>query len=982
MNPSDIPRSPSVIDDPFGTAELRRRVLDAWRDSPARFRADANLEDDLALVGYRDRVVVELAQNAADAATRAAAAGRLALRLDGALLVAANTGAPLDAAGVESIAVARASAKRDHQGSVGRFGVGFGAVMAVSDEPVIASTTGAVRWSRADSRAELAVVPELDGEIAARDGAVPVLRLPFPAAADPASGCDTEVRLPLRDDAAVDLVRAQLTALDSTILLSLPGLAEIVIDLDGTGRTLRREDRGQVVMLSDGSEQTYWTITTHQGRLDPELLIELPVEERGEDTWSVLVAVPVTAQGRPHRLPAGIVRAVRAPTPTDDPMTIPVVLIASYPLDSSRRRVTTGSLADAITRHAAVTIVDAIRDLPADPGLLAMVPTGVPDGEIDGALHAALRGELQAAAWLPMAAAPDIRQRPRDAVAVPDPLVEPLASVVAGVLPAGWSGAEVTSLGASRPTIPELVDAVAGVTAAPTWWHSLYDGFAEAVPAGPERDALAALAVVLADGSVVTGPRGVAMPDSELADLDLGVLGIRVVHPRASHPLLRAVGAVDAGARGLLELPQVEQAVAAAYDGDDPGPVVEALLGLVTAAATGCEELPWLADLPLMADDGEWRPAGELLLPGGAMAAMVADDSGFATVAPDAVDRWGAETLRAVGVLDLPAVLRELDATGPDHDLDDEAGWWARLPAGAAVGEFVAVRDLEQLRDAAFGAAIGLLSEPPLRGAVVEPTLVSTANGSHLRVPSYTAWWLSSRPVLEGQRPIELRLAGSDPSLHGLYDEAPRVVDEEMLRALGVIDSIDATDPADLLDRLADGSRTVDRESLRRIYRHLADCDVPIPSRVRAIRDGSVVVVAAADAVVVDVPDLLPLLGSRAVVPVELAAAPSLAERLDLPLASELAAGRVVSTGYADGGVTLHDRLEVEDADGVIREVPWRLSDGELHVAVEQRAFGLGRGTAWRDGRWHERHRRTEELGAPEHAELRAAEDDLEVPLS
>ncbi len=31
--------------DPFGTAELRRRELAAWTDSPARFREDANEEE-------------------------------------------------------------------------------------------------------------------------------------------------------------------------------------------------------------------------------------------------------------------------------------------------------------------------------------------------------------------------------------------------------------------------------------------------------------------------------------------------------------------------------------------------------------------------------------------------------------------------------------------------------------------------------------------------------------------------------------------------------------------------------------------------------------------------------------------------------------------------------------------------------------------------------------------------------------------------
>ncbi|NDZ90997.1 hypothetical protein G3I23_36640, partial [Streptomyces sp. SID10115] len=72
--------------DPFGTARLRRGVLDAWAAAPARFREDANAEEDLALGGYRDRLVVELAQNASDAAARAGVPGRLALTLRGGVL--------------------------------------------------------------------------------------------------------------------------------------------------------------------------------------------------------------------------------------------------------------------------------------------------------------------------------------------------------------------------------------------------------------------------------------------------------------------------------------------------------------------------------------------------------------------------------------------------------------------------------------------------------------------------------------------------------------------------------------------------------------------------------------------------------------------------------------------------------------------------------------------------------------------------------
>src|SRR5262245_2776889 len=125
--------------DPLGTAALRAAVLDAWAGSPTRFREDANAEEDLRLGGYADAWLVELAQNAADAARAAGVPGRLAVTvLDGELRVA-NTGAPLDAAGVAALASLRASAKRDDPRAVGLFGVGFAAVIPLSDAPRIVS---------------------------------------------------------------------------------------------------------------------------------------------------------------------------------------------------------------------------------------------------------------------------------------------------------------------------------------------------------------------------------------------------------------------------------------------------------------------------------------------------------------------------------------------------------------------------------------------------------------------------------------------------------------------------------------------------------------------------------------------------------------------------------------------------------------------------------------------------------------------------
>jgi hypothetical protein len=974
----NLGHSGDVTADPFATTELRRRVLAAWRESPARFRADANVEDDLALVGYRDRVIVELAQNAADAASRGAVAGRLVLELAGDLLTATNNGAPLDAAGVESISVARASAKVDQAGTVGRFGVGFAAVLAVSDEPSISSTTGAVRWSRADALTAVAAISELGGELASRGDRVPVLRLPFAFDDTSSSAVDTTVALPLRDSDAVTAVRAQLVALDPTLLLALPALTEIVVRIDGAERLLRADRGGDTVVLADGTDTSRWLVTVEEGSLPTELLAERPTEERRYDRWEVSWALPVDVDRRLVPLPDSVARVVRAPTAVDDPLTLSAVLIASYPLDASRRRVTSGALADLVTSHAADALAALLAELPPDPSLLRLVPTGFPDGAVDGGLHAAVLERLEDTAWLPVAGEPDLRQRPRDALLVADPLVAVLTGVVPSMLPAGWSQPALNALEVRRPSLAELVGALGAVTAPPTWWRALYAALDEVVPPGPERDALGALPVPLADGTTATGPRGLVLPSDTTPAVDLSVIGIRLVHADAAHELLRALGAGDGTPRGLLEQPQVQAAVEESYDEDDPEPIATAVLALLAIAGAGLDELPWLADLALTDADGEWRPAGELLLPGGRMASMVAPDSEFGVVADRWVELWGPTALLAAGVLDEPAVLREVDATGPSHELDDEASWWATLPPDEAVEEFVAVRDLEQIRADALPELLAVLSRPPLRGAVVDPALVTHGEGDRLRVPSYTAWWLSSRPLLGGRVPRELRLRTSDVELGALYDVAPAGSDDEFLRALGVLTSLDDADPDDVLARLVDVDRQVDRAELRRFDAWLSKQSVIAPPRVRAVRDGTVVIVDAADAVIVDAPDLFVLLGKLAVVPVVQSRAEALAGRLDLPLASDLADFEVVSAGVARDDAVVHDVLRVTDMDGVDREVAWRLIGETLHVDSRRLAFGLGRGRAWRDGVWSARHRLTEGLTDPSAGRLREDEDDLD----
>ncbi|WP_420865405.1 sacsin N-terminal ATP-binding-like domain-containing protein, partial [Streptomyces pathocidini] len=540
--------------DPFGTARLRRGVLDAWAASPARFREDANAEEDLALGGYRDRLVVELAQNAADAAARAGVPGRLrltfaptgptgsphtgptgpigsaptgsaangptgsALAAGGgpATLIASNTGAPLDAPGVESLSTLRASAKRDDDpvAAVGRFGVGFAAVLAVSDEPAVVGRAGGVRWSLAEARelareaAGAARAAEAGGaaaraagaadtagagpgegladELRRRDGHVPLLRLPLPAEGTAPVGYDTAVVLPLRDGAAADLVARLLAGIDDALLLTLPGLDEVVVETPESVRTLTRHQEGLYVVIEDREEHTVsgaaprpdtaprphtaprpdtapqsdttlrsdtapgsdaarwpasaplsasapgaasapvtrttrWRTSAAGGALDAALLADRPVEERLRPVWSVTWAVPVRgdeplpghgSEFRPVRggevppvrdsegerdggdrrgAPARPATApvVHAPTPTDEPLDLPALLIASFPLEPTRRHAAPGPLTDFLVERAAEAYVALVRDWrPVGTGTIDLVPGPLGKGELDGRLRA------------------------------------------------------------------------------------------------------------------------------------------------------------------------------------------------------------------------------------------------------------------------------------------------------------------------------------------------------------------------------------------------------------------------------------------------------------------------------------------------------------------------------------------------------------------------------------------------------------------
>ncbi|MEV4435552.1 molecular chaperone Hsp90 [Streptomyces sp. NPDC049585] len=1058
--------------DPFGTARLRQGVLDAWAASPARFREDANAEEDLALGGYRDRLVVELAQNAADAAARAGVPGRLRLTLHAggagapATLAAANTGAPLDAAGVESLATLRASAKRDAEPAgpgapVGRFGVGFAAVLAVTDEPAVLGRTGGVRWSLAEGRAlaEAAAqgVPALAEEIRRREGHVPLLRLPLPAEGAAPAGYDTVVVLPLRDVAAEDLTRRLLAGIDDALLLTLPGLAEVVIETpEGGVRTLTRHRQGPYTVVEDSARAgaTRWRVESTCGRLDAALLADRPVEERHRPYWSVTWAVPVGPAGEPVRPVTAPV--VHAPTPTDEPLRLPALLIASFPLEPTRRHTAPGALTDFLIGRAAETYTALLRDWhPVSTGTLDLVPAPLATGAVDAELRRLVLERLPRVPFLPGAAGslpeepapapgtgvegipwtegPDaathtaqgaapaeaerpawddpfaeagepVAIRPLDAELVEGAGAETvavLAELFPTLLPAGLERRpELRALGVVRIPLGEVVDRLAGVERDPSWWWRLYDSLA-----GVDPDRLTGLPVPLADGRTAVGPRQVLLPPSDTTGSErLSRLGLRIAHPDAAHPLLEKLGATPSSPRAILTTPQVRAAVANSLDAEevwdeegtlDADALAEVVLSLVRDAELAPGDEPWLGALALPDEDGELAPAGELVLPGSPFEQVIRPGE-LAAVDAELAARWGEQPLTAVGVLATFALVRagdvvldpdELEPRDGDYAEPDDVGLldavdvWCEdvldrfpdTPVPPVATEITAVRDLELVDDDAWPQALALLAQPPLRDALTTPVRVLLPDGTTESVRPYTAWWLRGHPVLDGRRPAGLRAAGGDPLLAGLYEaaDAGGLADEQVLRALGVRTSLAALldEPggaAELLARLADPARPVHEAQLHGLYGALATLDpeeVTLPDELRAVVDGEVRVVDAADALVADAPDLMPLTAGHPLLPVRPDRAAALAELLQVRRVSEVfpvtvpagdgevhqvPAGLLALLPGAPGTYVEHEELVV---GGV--ELDWRLGpDGVLHATTLE---GLAAGLAWAAGAWSRR---------------------------
>lgn len=372
---------------------------DAVRKTELQRIQNAGRAEDRVRSDYRGRYAIELLQNAHDACADARKVGEAWLRLTPSALLIANQGVPFTAERIDSLLQlgdSTKSANRARHHTIGYKGIGFSAVLEITDRPQIISRGVSFCFDRGAAQAR---VRQLLGEDPA---AVPMRYFPFPLQGldlgDDANlvdellgqGAVTVIRLPLTDGRKAQEVAEELrTGLRPETLLFMRHLNRVTIGTpDGASTWTRRAGEyvghGRVQHLRQGGQRQSWLVAQKTIELpeDEVVALEDPLWATVRDA-NVAVAVP-WRNGKPD--PDRGSQPLHVYFPTDDHLGRALLVHGDFYVQSNRRRITAvGTGADISLR-----IADAAAELTAELAVSlaghgnALLRTLAPQSEPDG----------------------------------------------------------------------------------------------------------------------------------------------------------------------------------------------------------------------------------------------------------------------------------------------------------------------------------------------------------------------------------------------------------------------------------------------------------------------------------------------------------------------------------------------------------------------------------------------------------------------
>ncbi|MCY3924988.1 MAG: DEAD/DEAH box helicase [bacterium] len=347
--------------------EETEATLAAYSSQPILVLEHASVEEDTAHGGYQHRQLFELVQNSADAlwadageremgsATPVGGHGRIEVRLTANCLYCADDGEPIDADGVKALMFSHLSPKRVTS-QIGTFGLGFKALLGVSDTPEFFSRSGSFRFDRDRARRRIEeTVPDAER--------CPVLRLPEPI--DPADFREQDevlqdlmawavniVRLPLRRGARDDL-RLQMVDFPAEFLLFVAHVAslKLIDDSGSVDRELALKRVDDDYLLADGDATAQWRLFEDTHRLSSDARAD---RRPGDDCDEVPIwwAAPVDRLNRPGKFWAFF--------PTATQSLVPGILNAPWKTNEDRQNLLAGRYNDELIAASAALIADSL----------------------------------------------------------------------------------------------------------------------------------------------------------------------------------------------------------------------------------------------------------------------------------------------------------------------------------------------------------------------------------------------------------------------------------------------------------------------------------------------------------------------------------------------------------------------------------------------------------------------------------------------
>lgn len=242
---------------------------------------------------YNGRQLLEMIQNADDAASKAKGKKKVMVRLQGNKLIIANTGHPFSEEGLNSIFHSHLSPKQAMEDQIGKKGLGFRSILSWAERIIIHSHELHVAFSEHYSKIILDELLE-DANFRLKYASLNKKKLPQPIstlvcpeilaskALPEQSDYDTIIEIELLPEAEHE-VRAQMkNDLDGEILLFLNNLEELILEVEDKTKVFnRKQDNNDIIIEttkpSGNVKEALWKIHSLSGKFEDESPYELSI---------------------------------------------------------------------------------------------------------------------------------------------------------------------------------------------------------------------------------------------------------------------------------------------------------------------------------------------------------------------------------------------------------------------------------------------------------------------------------------------------------------------------------------------------------------------------------------------------------------------------------------------------------------------------------------------------------------------------------